>query len=101
MEYFPPRIFLFATQIQNLRQCRSDVDRAALTINDIGVNIRKNAQGDIGYRIYVGGGLGRTPMVGEVINDFVPEEDLITYLASIMRVYNQFGTPRQQIQIAH
>ncbi|MEN9465762.1 MAG: hypothetical protein RL217_1943 [Pseudomonadota bacterium] len=68
-----------------------DIDRAALTINDIGVNIRKNAQGEIGYRIYVGGGLGRTPMVGEVINDFVPEEDLITYLGSIMRVYNQFA----------
>lgn len=68
-----------------------DVDRAALTINDIGVNIRRNEAGVIGYRIYVGGGLGRTPMVGVVINDFVPEEDLITYLSAIMRVYNQFA----------
>ncbi|MFY9180679.1 MAG: nitrite/sulfite reductase, partial [Venatoribacter sp.] len=68
-----------------------DVDRAALTINDIGVNIRKNEQGVLGYRVFVGGGLGRTPMVGEVINDFVPEEDLITYLSAIMRVYNQFA----------
>lgn len=68
-----------------------DVDRAALTINDIGVNIRRNEEGVLGYRVYVGGGLGRTPMVGVVINDFVPEEDLITYLSAIMRVYNQFA----------
>lgn len=68
-----------------------DIDRAALTINDIGVNIRRNDQGVLGYRIYVGGGLGRTPMVGVVINDFVPEEDLITYLGAILRVYNQFA----------
>ena len=68
-----------------------DVDRAALTINDIGVNIRRNAEGKLVYRIYVGGGLGRTPMVGEVINHEVPEEDLITYLSAIMRVYNQFA----------
>ncbi|HUH58069.1 MAG TPA: nitrite/sulfite reductase, partial [Pseudomonadales bacterium] len=67
------------------------VDRAALTINDIGINIRRNEQGELGYRIFVGGGLGRTPMVGEVINDFVPELDLLTYISAILRVYNQFG----------
>ena len=68
-----------------------EVDRAALTVNDIGINVRRNEQGDIGYRIYVGGGLGRTPMVGVIINDFVPEKDLITYLSAILRVYNQFA----------
>lgn len=67
------------------------VDRAALTINDIGINIRRNEQGELGYRIFVGGGLGRTPMVGEVINDFVPELDLLTYISAILRIYNQFG----------
>lgn len=67
------------------------VDRAALTVNDIGINIRRNEQGELGYRIFVGGGLGRTPMVGEVINDFVPELDLLTYISAILRVYNQFG----------
>ncbi len=67
------------------------VDRAALTVNDIGINIRRNEQGELGYRIYVGGGLGRTPMVGEVIHDFVPEFDLLTYISAILRVYNQFG----------
>lgn len=68
-----------------------DIDRAALTVNDIGVNIRRNEQGELGYRIFVGGGLGRTPMVGEVINEFIPELDLLTYLSAILRVYNQFG----------
>lgn len=68
-----------------------DVDRAALTVNDIGINIRRNEKGEIGYRIYVGGGLGRTPIVGVVINEFVPEEDLLTYISAILRVYNQFG----------
>lgn len=68
-----------------------DIDRAALTINDIGINICRNFAGELGYRVFVGGGLGRTPMVGEIINEFVPEADLLTYLSSIMRVYNQFG----------
>ena len=47
--------------------------------------------GAIGYRILVGGGLGRTPVIGEEIRSFLPEEDLLTYLDAIIRVYNQFG----------
>jgi len=66
-------------------------DRAAIAMHDIGINIVKNDAGDIGYRVLVGGGLGRTPILGEEICDFLAEEDLLTYLDAIIRVYNQFG----------
>ncbi len=66
-------------------------DRAAIQVHDIGVNIIRNAEGQTGYRILVGGGLGRTPIVGEEIRNFLPEEDLLTYLDAIIRIYNQFG----------
>ena len=66
-------------------------DRAAIKVHDIGVNIVKNDDSEIGYRILVGGGLGRTPIIGTEICDFLPEEDLLTYLDAIIRVYNQFG----------
>ncbi|WP_430462430.1 nitrite/sulfite reductase [Thalassolituus sp. LLYu03] len=66
-------------------------DRAAIQVHDIGVNIVRNAAGELGYRILVGGGLGRTPIIGEEIRDFLAEEDLLTYLEAVIRVYNQFG----------
>ena len=66
-------------------------DRAAITMHDIGINIVKNDAGEIGYRVLVGGGLGRTPILGEEICAFLPEEDLLTYLDATIRVYNQFG----------
>jgi len=68
-----------------------DVDRAATAVHDIGVYIVKNSAGEIGYRILVGGGLGRTPMVGSIIKDFLPREDLISYLEAVLRVYNLNG----------
>lgn len=68
-----------------------DNDRAAIQVHDIGVQIVRNDAGELGYRILVGGGLGRTPIVGEVINEFVAEEDLLTYLDAVIRTYNQFG----------
>ena len=66
-------------------------DRAAIKFHDIGYRAVKNDAGDIGFEVYVGGGMGRTPMIGKVINSFVPEADLIIYTEAIMRVYNQFG----------
>ena len=66
-------------------------DRAAIAMHDIGINIVRNEAGDIGYRVLVGGGLGRTPILGEEICAFLAEEDLLTYLDAIIRVYNQFG----------
>ncbi|HET8729534.1 MAG TPA: nitrite/sulfite reductase [Moraxellaceae bacterium] len=68
-----------------------DIDRAATAVHDIGVYIVRNDQGEIGYRILVGGGLGRTPMVGAVIRDFLPREHLISYLEAVLRVYNLHG----------
>ncbi|WP_108462475.1 nitrite/sulfite reductase [Devosia naphthalenivorans] len=66
-------------------------DRAAIRFHDIGLQAATNAAGDIGWEVWVGGGLGRTPMIGKMINSFVPNEHLLAYLESIMRVYNRYG----------
>lgn len=66
-------------------------DRAAAHVHDIGLNLLRNAQGEIGFRVLVGGGLGRTPIIGQVICEFLPQRDLLSYLEAILRVYNQHG----------
>jgi sulfite reductase (NADPH) hemoprotein beta-component len=66
-------------------------DRAATFVHDIGLHILKNDTGDIGARVIVGGGLGRTPVIGSVIREFIPRAELINYLDAILRVYNRFG----------
>ena len=66
-------------------------DRAAIRFHDIGLQAARNAEGEIGWEVWVGGGLGRTPLIGKNINGFVPHEDLLAYLESIMRVYNRYG----------
>lgn len=66
-------------------------DRAAIRVHDIGIQIVQDAKGNIGYEVYVGGGLGRTPMIAKKIADFVPKEDLLAYLEAVMRVYNMYG----------
>ncbi|MGJ0506400.1 MAG: nitrite/sulfite reductase [Methylocystis sp.] len=66
-------------------------DRAAVKVHDIGLAIVTNDAGEIGYQVFVGGGLGRSPFVAKVIRDFVPRADLLAYLEAIMRVYNRFG----------
>jgi sulfite reductase (NADPH) hemoprotein beta-component len=66
-------------------------DRTAAQVHDIGLQIVDNAAGERGFRVFVGGGLGRAPMIGEVIREFLPEADLLTYLEAILRVYNQNG----------
>lgn len=69
----------------------STTDRAAILLHDIGLQLVRNAVGELGFRVFVGGGLGRTPMIGEVINDFLPAADLLSYLEAIVRVYNRYG----------
>ena len=69
----------------------SPTDRAAVAIHDIGLRMRKDDQGEIGFEVMVGGGLGRTPMIAKTICEFLPKEDLLSYLEAILRVYNQFG----------
>jgi sulfite reductase (NADPH) hemoprotein beta-component len=66
-------------------------DRAAIAVHDIGLTAVLNAAGEVGFKFMVGGGLGRTPILGSVINEFVPWQHLLTYTEAIMRVYNQFG----------
>ncbi|MBB5018825.1 sulfite reductase (NADPH) hemoprotein beta-component [Chitinivorax tropicus] len=66
-------------------------DRAAVWVHDIGLNLRHDSDGQIGFQVIVGGGLGRTPIVGAVIREFLPREHLLTYLDAILRVYNRFG----------
>src|ERR1700757_2675286 len=69
----------------------STLDRAATQVHDIGVYIRRNEAGELGYSIYVGGGLGRMPMIAHRIREFLPELDLFSYLEAILRVYNRHG----------
>ncbi|WP_119256305.1 nitrite/sulfite reductase [Shinella zoogloeoides] len=66
-------------------------DRAAIQVHDIGLHLKKNEKGEIGFAVYVGGGQGRTPLVAKKIRDFLPEEDLLSYTTAIMRVYNLHG----------
>jgi len=69
----------------------SKQDRAAIEVHDIGLEPVYNAAGELGFRVLVGGGLGRTPVVGAFINEFLPWQDLISYLDAILRVYNRYG----------
>ncbi|UVC10975.1 nitrite/sulfite reductase [Rhizobium sp. TH2] len=66
-------------------------DRAAIQVHDIGLHLKKNEKGELGFDVYVGGGQGRTPMIGKRIREFLPEEDLLSYTTAIMRVYNLYG----------
>jgi len=66
-------------------------DRAAVQVHDIGLYLVKNAVGEIGFQVLVGGGLGRTPIIGKVIREFLPREHLLSYLEAVLRVYNQLG----------
>ncbi|MBU3117801.1 nitrite/sulfite reductase [Acinetobacter nosocomialis] len=82
---FLPRKFKIAVS------ALEEKDRAATAFHDIGVNIVRNEAGEIGYKIMAGGGLGRTPIIGSVIREFLPREDLIAYLEAVLRVYNLHG----------
>ncbi|MBN8979862.1 MAG: nitrite/sulfite reductase [Rhizobiales bacterium] len=81
---FLPRKFKFAITA-------SEHDRAAIKVHDIGLRIHKNAAGETGFEVLVGGGLGRTPFIGKTINEFVSHHDILSYVEAILRVYNQYG----------
>ena len=66
-------------------------DRAAVLVHDIGIHAVRNDAGELGFRVIVGGGLGRTPIIGHVIRDFLPWQHLLTYLDAILRTYNRHG----------
>jgi sulfite reductase (NADPH) hemoprotein beta-component len=67
------------------------MDRAAVRVHDIGIRIVENERGERGFEIWAGGGLGRTPRIGQVCGKFVPKQHLLSYLEAILRVYNQYG----------
>ena len=66
-------------------------DRAVIYAHDIGIEIVKNDAGEVGYHIIVGGGLGRTPIIGQTLRAFLPREELLPYLEATLRVYNRYG----------
>ncbi len=66
-------------------------DRAAIAVHDIGLKMVRNADGEVGFTVYVGGGMGRTPFIGKEIRAFLPKARLLSYLEAILRVYNQHG----------
>jgi sulfite reductase (NADPH) hemoprotein beta-component len=68
-----------------------DADRAAIMVHDIGLELVKNEAGETGFKVFVGGGLGRTPVIASEIRSFLPEKHLLSYLDAILRIYNMYG----------
>lgn len=79
-----PRKFKFAV-------IASEEDRAAMRLHDIGIQLVRSDAGELGARFFVGGGMGRTPMIGPMVRDFVPADDLVSYAEACLRVYNRYG----------
>ncbi len=69
----------------------SDTDRAAMRLHDIGIQMVRNDAGELGAAYYVGGGMGRTPMIAPMISAFVPLDQFVTYAEACLRVYNRYG----------
>src|SRR5262249_10062980 len=66
-------------------------DRAATFLHDIGLHALRDSRGEVGFRVIVGGGMGRTPILGHVMSEFLPWPHLLTYIEAILRVYNRYG----------
>jgi sulfite reductase (NADPH) hemoprotein beta-component len=83
--------FIFLPRKFKIAISGAEHDRAATQVHDIGLYMKRGPDGNVGFAVYVGGGLGRTPFIAHRIRDFLPEEDLLSYCEAILRVYNQFG----------
>ncbi len=83
--------FAFLPRKFKIAVCGTKIDQAATQVHDIGVYLIRNDDGDIGFQILAGGGLGRTPVIGQVVFDFVEKKHLLTALEAILRVYNRYG----------
>ncbi|WP_079432992.1 nitrite/sulfite reductase [Zoogloea sp. LCSB751] len=83
--------FLFLPRKFKIAIAGGEEDRAAVRFHDIGARARVAEDGRIGFQVFVGGGLGRTPMVGQCLKDFLPREELLNYFEAILRVYNRYG----------
>ena len=66
-------------------------DRAATQFHDVGLHLVKNAEGEVGFKVIVGGGLGRTPIIGQIIKPFLEKKHLLSYLEAVLRIYNLYG----------
>ena len=69
----------------------AEEDRAATAWHDVGLQVHRNAAGDVGFRVMVGGGMGRTPIIGTVIREFLPWDQILNFLEAVIRIYNLFG----------
>jgi sulfite reductase (NADPH) hemoprotein beta-component len=83
--------FAFLPRKFKIAVCGSTQDRAAIHFHDIGIELIANDLGENGFRVLVGGGLGRTPVIGSVVCEWLSKKHLLTYLESILRVYNKYG----------
>ena len=83
--------FLFLPRKFKIAFSGGEEDRAAVRFHDIGARACLSADGRLGFAIYVGGGLGRTPMLGQLLKEFLPREELLNYFDAILRVYNRHG----------
>ena len=83
--------FAFLPRKFKIAVCGSEQDRAAVLVHDIGLQIVKDESGNTAFKVIVGGGLGRTPVIGSVIHEALPPRHLLSYLEAIVRVYNQLG----------
>jgi sulfite reductase (NADPH) hemoprotein beta-component len=83
--------FLFLPRKFKIAVVACEEDRTAVQLHDIGLQIHRNEAGEAGFRVFVGGGMGRTPMIAPVIREFLPKAQLISYLEACLRVYNRFG----------
>lgn len=83
--------FAFLPRKFKIAVCGTQIDQAATQVHDIGIYLTRNDAGETGFRILAGGGLGRTPVIGQQVFSFVPQVDLLTALEAILRVYNREG----------
>ncbi len=83
--------FLFLPRKFKIAVVGCEEDRTAVKLHDIGLQLHRNDAGEVGFRVFVGGGMGRTPMIAPVIREFLPKAQLISYLEACLRVYNRFG----------
>ena len=81
--------FVFLARKFKIAVGATEKDRAALLFHDMAVQIVKNAESRVGYKVYAGGGMGRTPYIAQVMSEFVEREDILAYLEAVLRVYNQ------------
>ena len=83
--------FTFLPRKFKIAVTAAEKDRALIKAHDIGIQVVKNSAGELGYKIIVGGGLGRTPIIGQTLREFLPKSELLAYLTATLRIYNRYG----------